>query len=662
MANYVKTREQLKDLSDKQLENYVKNPNSGVMTGNALGQGGANTIPGAVFSGDVPLVLVLGEIKRRKDTRATYAKEKDKAATTVADDLTTPSMPSGLRSMAQTQPRSPVQPTAGVGSPQPTPQMNPTMLASKGIGQLNPGSMRKMADGGIVNFNEGGYTPGELIQQVQAANQKIAPQYKNIVTTPAVTQLEPTPQLITPAKTEVRAGLPVEVGGTLEYDYSPGTKDNPIVFNPLYNDPAPYEPNKIRPLLEKEKEVLEAKFKAGQNVVLEDVNRYKEINKLLTEGSGYTPGNAIDEFPTTLRGDSKAAAIPSEETIIESDVSEVDGGIDETESLEEVIRRNRQTNQAGNSKKPSLDRPDLDVFKDIENVGVVDFKSLKDMFDKDRTAATKEVLETNEALGLSKDPFKNSLQRIKNMREKVKDSKSEAGNLALIEAGLLIAQKGNIGDAAQAVQNYGKALKDLRGEDREIAKLDIQLEAADIAFKTGQAREVGLLLQSYQKGMKDISVAELNAAQNVAITNSNNRYKGLVGKLQAQTSMYGSELAFEGTKNKSKTATESLLDNAKNDPAYYKKDSKGNAVFDAEKFIRDTNRASSYGGADLTYRLINAYNDRVKQLEDSLDQDALDGFKEQYPNEQAYVNAFLGMNSGLGSTAGSGTIDYSSLK
>ena len=131
MANIIQIQDRLKGVRDEDLVKYVKNP-----------------------TGDVPSYLALGEIKRRKETRDKYTKEKD--ATTVADDLTTSSMPSGLRSMAQTQPRPPVQPTAGVGAPPPTPQMNPAMLAQSGVGSLNPGSMRKMADGGIIGFKDRG--------------------------------------------------------------------------------------------------------------------------------------------------------------------------------------------------------------------------------------------------------------------------------------------------------------------------------------------------------------------------------------------------------------------------------------------------------------------------------------------------------------------------
>ena len=619
MANIIQIQDRLKGVRDEDLVKYVKNP-----------------------TGDVPSYLALGEIKRRKETRDKYTKEK--TATTVADDLTTSSMPSGLRSMAQTQPRPPVQPTAGVGAPPPTPQMNPAMLAQSGVGSLNPGSMRKMADGGIIGFKDRG-----AVLKPSDYDTDYSYMYNEGL-------------LGGPGKEDVQYPIGTFLGDAASYlnplsyldSYDPR-------FDPVSNEVVSGVGDRFadtKKEIEKRK-ILKRDFLENKKAEQGIIERQNEIVNDVTVGEERNYAGSrqpAENIPSILNNqkDKIVAADKNEETIIESDVSEVVDGIDETESLEEVIRQN-QINQTNNSKNSLPARPDLDVFKDIEDVGVVDFKSLKDMFDKDRTAATTEVLETNKALGLSQDPFKNSLQKIKNMREKTKDNKSEAGNLALIEAGLLIAQNGNIGDAAQAVQNYGKALKDLRGEDREIAKLDIQLEAADIAFKTGQAREVGLLLQSYQKGMKDISVAELNAKQNTAIANSNNKYKGLVANVSAQTNMYGAELGFEGTKNRSRTATQSLVDIAQNDPAYLKKGSKGNVVFDAEKFIRDTNRGSSYGGADLTYRLINAYNDRMKQLENSLDSDALNAFKEQYPNEQAYVNAFLGMNSGLGSTGTQGS-------
>ena len=51
--NIIQMQDKLKDLSNKQLMYYIENPqiSSGAMTGSSLGQGGANTLPGAMLAG-----------------------------------------------------------------------------------------------------------------------------------------------------------------------------------------------------------------------------------------------------------------------------------------------------------------------------------------------------------------------------------------------------------------------------------------------------------------------------------------------------------------------------------------------------------------------------------------------------------------------------------
>ena len=69
--NIIQMQDKLKDLSNKQLMYYIENPqiSSGAMTGSSLGQGGANTLPGAMLAGHVPAYLVIGELGRREEMR-----------------------------------------------------------------------------------------------------------------------------------------------------------------------------------------------------------------------------------------------------------------------------------------------------------------------------------------------------------------------------------------------------------------------------------------------------------------------------------------------------------------------------------------------------------------------------------------------------------------
>ena len=130
----------LKNVSDQDLVNFVKRP-----------------------TGQVPSYLALGEIKRRKETREKYQGQKAQQKSTVAEDLV------AEQGIGNQMTRNPMpQPTAGVGAPQPVNPVNPAMLASKGIGQLNPGAVKQMNDGGIV-----GYAAGDLVRKTQAENAQL---------------------------------------------------------------------------------------------------------------------------------------------------------------------------------------------------------------------------------------------------------------------------------------------------------------------------------------------------------------------------------------------------------------------------------------------------------------------------------------------------------
>jgi hypothetical protein len=86
MANIIQIQDDLKNVSDQDLVNFVKRP-----------------------TGLVPSYLALGEIKRRKETRERYQGQKDQQKTTVAEDLVTEQ---GIGNQMTRNPMS--QPTAGV--------------------------------------------------------------------------------------------------------------------------------------------------------------------------------------------------------------------------------------------------------------------------------------------------------------------------------------------------------------------------------------------------------------------------------------------------------------------------------------------------------------------------------------------------------------------
>ena len=102
--------------------------------------------------------------------------------------------------------------------------------------------------------------------------------------------------------------------------------------------------------------------------------------------------------------------------------------------------------------------------------------------------ALAQVLETNKAAGLFDNPFDQDRKDLEKERKLLDKAKSDEGSMAFIKAGLLWMQKGNLGDAAPAVTEYAQALKGLRGEDRELKKMDLALRGADIAYKQGNVK------------------------------------------------------------------------------------------------------------------------------------------------------------------------------
>ena len=113
--------------------------------------------------------------------------------------------------------------------------------------------------------------------------------------------------------------------------------------------------------------------------------------------------------------------------------------------------------------------------------------------------ALAKVLETNKAAGLLANPFDQDRKDLEKERKLLEKAKSDEGSMAFIKAGLLWMQKGNLGDAAPAVTEYAQALKGLRGEDRELKKMDLALRGADIAYKQGNVKAASDLVSAAEK-------------------------------------------------------------------------------------------------------------------------------------------------------------------
>lgn len=442
-------QDRLKDLSDNQLRTYVENPRN--MQGSGVGQGGTS-------GGYVPTYLVLGEMKRRKDSRSKYKGEKAQQKTTVADDLITEQ---GIGGNQMT--RNPMsQPTAGVGTPQPQEPVNPAMLSKKGIGQLDPGAVKQMNDGGIV-----GYAAGDLVRKTQAENAQ------------------------------------------LNYGMSPYSKGfaAPIGRQPFRQPEREQQREKILLIDSLEDQIT--KLEARPNT-LDNINTGKELSRQLEaakatpiKGGGYEQGDetlfspmvfadkSIDSEPQEFIGTSMNV----DETIKSTD-DVVDGTVQSLtkESITEDIDTDTNTDS-------KLDIADLDLPSVLSPDQKQMFSDRKANRPKvlSSEAALDQVLKTNKKAGLFDNPFDQDRKDLEKERDLLDKAKSDAGSMAFIKAGLLWMQKGNLGDAAPAVTEYAQALKGLRGEDRELKKMDLALRGADIAYKQGNVKAASELTAAAQK-------------------------------------------------------------------------------------------------------------------------------------------------------------------
>ena len=584
MANIIQIQDDLKNVSDQDLVNFVKRP-----------------------TGQVPSYLALGEIKRRKETRDKYQGQKAQQKSTVAEDLV------AEQGIGNQMTRNPMpQPTAGVGAPQP---VNPAMLASKGIGQLNPGAVKQMNDGGIV-----GYKTGDLVRKIQAENAQLnygMSPYSNSFADPIRRQAFRQPELeLLREKNSLINDLEGQIAGV---EAQPNTLDN--------------------------------------------INTVKELNRQLKavettpiKGGGYEQGDetlfspmvfadkSIDSEPQKFVGTSMNV----DETIKSTD-DVVDGTVQSLtkESITEDIDTDTDT---------------VDSKLDIANLDIPDIlsKEQRDLFTGRRSnrpkeltteEAIKQVLETNKAAGLLANPFDQDRKDLEKERKLLDKAKSDEGSMAFIKAGLLWMQKGNLGDAAPAVTEYAQALKGLRGEDRELKKMDLALRGADIAYRQGNVKAASDLVSAAEKRLDTFdrdTFTNMQQAMTQGLANRINIQKANMVKdtslataqLSSDTSRYVADKSLE--KQGAKAEMYNILAQS---PAFQKKD----GTVDAEKIMKSISPPSSmYAANSKPAQFMSEWNTTVKDLSANPEMaDRLTAFLEKYPDPVAFANA-MGAGSSMG--------------
>ena len=643
MANIIQIQDRLKGVRDEDLVKYVQNP-----------------------TGDVPSYLALGEIKRRKETRDKYAKEKDKSATTVADDLTTPSMPSGLRSMAQTQPRSPVQPTAGVGSPQPTPQMNPTMLASKGIGQLNPGAVKQMNDGGIVGFKT-----GDIVQSVQKKNARA--NYG--------------PSQLGFADGPIAFPLGTAIGDAASYL-------NPFSYMDTYNprvDPitgkvvggvgdrfadtkAEISAREIQKRDDKASRAADKKIIERQNEIVDDSTAGEEINYARTrqqppEGIPAIFAQTKDKIVVDEnQGEDFIGTgfVLKEDEVLKEDDGKID--VDDKKSVYDII-----TDREKDTKRPNYELEMIDKIE-VDEIPETSFEELKKAVNMPDTmeAAVQQVKDRRKAAGLSEDPFSKTRKELAELKEGVKKDKSFTKNMALVSVGVSLMTDGDFRKAPAIINNTVKDINNLSGEDRKIAIMEFQTNNADIALKTGMSDEAGKLIADAGKRLQDIEIAELTDKSKTKLKNADLKYNAVlktaelnqgikkinaqirsnidVANIGAASRIESAGIAAEAALNKD-PAKVKLFDRLSKSKVYQNED----GSVDVEKIMAAiTPPSSMYAANSKPAQFMAQWNDTVEKLSAQPEMATrLTTFLEKYPDPVSFANAM---------GAKSGTIDYSSLK
>lgn len=635
MANIIQIQDRLKGVRDEDLVKYVQNP-----------------------TGDVPSYLALGEIKRRKETRDKYTKEKDKAATTVADDLTTSSMPSGLRSMAQTQPRPPVQPTAGVGTPSPTPQMNPAMLAQSGVGSLNPGSMRKMADGGIIGFKDRG-----AVLKPSDYDTEYSYMYNEGL-------------LGGPGKEDVQYPIGTFLGDAASYL-------NPLSYLDSYDPKFDPASNKVvsgpgdrfadtKKEIEKRK-ILKRDFLENKEAEQGIIERQNEIVNDVTVGEERNYAGSrqpAENIPSILNNqkDKIVAADKNEDFIgtgfvlLEDEVDKLDVDDELSESVYDTITdREQDTANLKENKRPNYELEMIDKIE-VDEIPETSFEKLKKAVNMPDSmeAAVQQVKDRRKAAGLSEDPFSKTRKELAELKEGVKKDKSFTKNMALVSVGVSLMTNGDFRDAPGIINNTVKDINNLSGEDRKIAIMEFQTNNADIALKTGMSDEAGKLIADAGKRLQDIEVAELSDKSRTKLKNADLKFKAVQETSKLQQGIKNMNAQIEGQIEAANIRAESGEKIAKigegkltGQPALFEMLSrsseyqKADGTPDAAKIIKDLKPPSSmYAATSKPAQYMQEYTQFRKLLTESGSDEELKALIEIYPDPLSYARDAMARETG----------------
>jgi hypothetical protein len=138
--------------------------------------------------------------------------------------------------------------------------------------------------------------------------------------------------------------------------------------------------------------------------------------------------------------------------------------------------------------------------------------------------------EAYETQGVDPDFYKKQADELIAEKEKLKADKSEAGNLALIKAGLGIMggtsqfALENIGKGAMpAIESYGQDVKDIKAQERLMKQAEMKLGEAEQAMKRGDVNAAMKAMDEREKTIQDAKVKNAELETSVLIADAKAR-------------------------------------------------------------------------------------------------------------------------------------------
>ena len=286
------------------------------------------------------------------------------------------------------------------------------------------------------------------------------------------------------------------------------------------------------------------------------------------------------------------------------------------------------------------------------------FDKLKSRYenqDKSLEEIGRDVQAAYSQFGVDQNVFGDLAADIEKDRQQLGKSRGEAADLAFIEAGLLIAggtspyALANLKEAAPAVRNYGVQLQNLRGEDRALKTMELQIKGAEQAGKLGMADKAMALQDSARKQLLEIDKSQLDADQRMAIA-----------QLQADASL---QAALIQANSKEQYI---LLDQAKKDPNFYTvvtgPGGKPMRQFNTEKFMELLKPMGQGSFNSLIANLNKEYNDQATDILTGAE------FRKMYPTVESYINSITSQTGAVRPRQGQSTpgtqgkiVDFNSL-